>query len=100
MPMATADEVTMPQEPQDIPPGRLLYSGPRPAAVARGRERLRQGPVPALILAEAMLRADALLRAQPADAPRCALGCPRIDLGWACGSVVASRCQSQAKRPT
>jgi len=59
----------MPQEPQDIPPGRLLSSGPRPAAVARGRERLRQGPVPALILAEAVLEAHALLRAQPADAP-------------------------------
>ena len=97
MAMAATDEVTMQNEPQHIPPGRLLSSGPRPAAVARGRERLVQGPVPATVLAGAILEAHALLRARAGGDPasRSTLG-----LGWACGSVVASRCQSQAKRPT
>jgi len=74
----------------DIPPGRLLSLGPRPAAVARGQERMRAGPVAVDALAVAILEAHALLR--------CAG--PRLQAEWACGSVVASRCQSQAKRPT
>ena len=51
----------------DIPPGRLLSLGPRPAAVARGRERLRAGPVPAAVLAAAIFEAHALLRDRVLD---------------------------------
>lgn len=46
----------------DIPPGRLLSLGPRPAAVARGRRRVDLGPVPVDVLAEAIADAHALLR--------------------------------------
>jgi hypothetical protein len=52
----------MGQYHDDIPAGRLLSLGPRPAAVARGQERLRQGPVPPDALAAAVMAAHAMLR--------------------------------------
>jgi hypothetical protein len=89
----------MGQQHDDIPPGRLLSLGPRPAAVARGEERLRRGPVPPDALAAAMLQAHAMLRGLPTG--RAGDGRPYTSASeWACGSVVASRSQSQAKRPT
>lgn len=87
----------MGQANDEVPPGRLLSLGPRPAAVARGHDRLRAGPVPPDALADAILVASALLRATSAGRPGPS---PRLGAEWACGSVVASRCQSQAKRPT
>ena len=81
----------------EIPPGRLLSLGPRPSAVARGRQRVRAGGVPSEALAAAILEASALLRHPPHRVLRPA---HRVGIEWACGSVVASRCQSQAKRPT
>jgi len=73
---------------------RPFPSDLRPEALARGRERVRMGPAAPTDLATAMLEAHALLGAADRPAP---LG---SGPGWACGSVVASRCQSQAKRPT
>ena len=60
----------MRQVHDEIPPGRLLSLGPRPSAVARGRERVRAGGVPPEALAAAIIEASALLRAAPAGVLR------------------------------